>query len=96
MPTVFRGPDGDDHLVAHARQDLVVAAGAAVHLHRVVGLDVAHLHLVHLVHLVEPRAHPNTAHATSAAITTKATPTRTMSLPRLVCPRNGLNPTPSR
>ena len=79
-------------------RDLVVAPGAAVGLQRLVGLDVANLEgpvgKFGAMHLGPNQ--PNTAHSTSAAITTSATATITMSLLRFAWERNGFRPTPLR
>ena len=66
----------DDDLVALTGRDLVVAARAAVRLHRLVRMDVADLELVEgrprLAHQWASRQPPKKAQTTSAAITTNA------------------------
>ena len=77
-------------LVAETAGDLVVAARAAVDLHRLVRLHVRDLELVG-----GAVRHPNTAQSTSAATTASAIATITRSVPRFACARNGLRPMPS-
>lgn len=98
--TPFLGRVARHHdLVTEPGRDLVVAAGAAVRLHRLVGVHVAdldrpvgHVGAVHAASSLQP----NTAQSTSAATTISATATITMSLLRLAWERNGLRPTPLR
>jgi hypothetical protein len=97
--TTLRGRVGGHHdLVAEAGRDLVVAPRAAIGLHRLVGLDVTDLEWpvgnFGAVHAGPNQ--PNTAQRTSAAITTSATATITMSLLRFAWERNGFRPIPLR
>ena len=87
-------------LVALAGADLVVAARAAVRLHGLVRLDVAHVFAVvgrRRGRSSRARAHRgNAAHATSSATIASAATTIRMSLRRLTCLPNGLKPMPPR
>jgi hypothetical protein len=83
-------------LVTEPGRDLVVAAGAAVRLDRLVRVHVAHLDGAVGSARGAHAAQPNTAQSTSAAVTTSATTTITMSLLRFAWERNGLRPTPLR
>ena len=80
-----------DDLVPGSGPDLVVAARAAVRLHRLVRLDVPDLDLVELP-LGPERVHQrgSSAQTSSPTITTSAAATTTTSLPRETRLRNGL------
>ena len=81
--------------MAESGRDLVIAARAAVGLHRLVRLHVLDLDVVVGLPGVREASQPNTAHRTSAAITTNATATIKRSVRRVACARKGLNPTTS-
>src|SRR5262249_52893243 len=84
------------HLVTEAGRDLVIAARAAIRLHGLVRLHVLDLDVVVLgLPPVRRVCQPNTAHSTSAAITTNAAATIKRSVRRVACGRNGLKPTGS-
>ena len=97
VPSVLGRVGRHHHFVADPGGDLMVAPRAAVGLDRLVRLHVADLDRT--VGRA-PGAHvvpqPKTAQSTSAAVTTSATATITMSLLRFAWERNGLRPTPLR
>ena len=75
----------------------MVAARAAIRLHRLVRLYVLDLDVVVLrLPRMRNARQPNTAQSTSAAITKNAAATIKRSVRRDACARNGLNPTVSR
>jgi hypothetical protein len=90
MATLGRRGARHDDFVAFAGPDLVVAAGTAIRLHRFIRLDVPHVDRVEII--VDVRHRGSAAHTTSRATTTSATATRTMSLRRFACGRNGFRP----
>ena len=97
VPPFLRRAAREDHLVAEAGRDLVVAARAAVRLDRLVGLHVLDFDITVLrLPRVGKARQPNTAHSTSATITKNAAATIKRSVRRDACARNGLNPTVSR
>ena len=83
-PLVGVGSWHDDD-VSFAHADLVVAAGAAVLLRGLVGLDATHVDVV-----VDPAHVPTTAHTTSATITANAAATMRRSPRCCTRCRNGL------
>lgn len=76
---------GHDDLVALTGTDLVIAAGAAVRLHCLIGLHVLDVERVGIVDLVGPVVvvdhrrgdYAKSAHTSSAITTTTAAPTNT-------------------
>lgn len=101
MAAILRRGLRDDDLVPLAGTDLVIATGTAIGLLGLVRLDVTHLYADVAVSFVIGPVMIGThrgiaAQATRSATTSTATTTRTMSLRRLTCWRNGLNPTTSR
>ena len=94
---------GHYDLVSLADPDLEIAPRASVHLRRLVRVHVPDLERIGVTSrvarpriwrpvVIRHRQPPKNAHATSAATTTNAATTSTMSLRRCTCSRNGLNP----
>ncbi len=100
MPTQVGCVGGDNNLVALAGRDVVVATGAPVWLHGLIGLNVTDLdgHVIGEVVAVVSTAsstrpvwaHAKSAHATHASAARMATPTKMMSDLRATRLRYGL------
>src|SRR5260221_13645449 len=99
MPPILRRGIRDDDLVALAGPDLVITPRTAVALLGPVRLHVPDLDPGVVFAVIGPAVlgvhRGMAAHATNSATTSTVTTTRTMSLRRLTCCRNGLNPTAS-
>jgi len=101
MTSILGGGTRDDDLVTLAGPYLVIATRTAIALLGPVRLHVAYLDarvvFAVVVGPVVGGTHRGTAaHAPKSATTSTATTTRTMSLRRFTCWRNGLNPTALR